>query len=98
MGAHVIAGLRDFANRVLGRGDAAITVPTFDGALKPNQLLEQAEIVAEFAQAEDLAAAGETLYVADGSAVLRREGAETREVRAFDRPVTALCEIGRAHV
>ncbi len=91
MGAHVIAGLRDFANRVLGRGDAAITVPTFDGALKPNQLLEQAEVVAEFAQAEDLASAGGTLYVADGSTVLCRDGADTREVRAFDRPVTALC-------
>ena len=37
----VIPALEDFFDRVLGRGDAAITVPPFDGSLKPNQLLEQ---------------------------------------------------------
>ena len=37
----VIPALEDFFDRILGRGDAAITVPTFDGSLKPNQLLEQ---------------------------------------------------------
>jgi hypothetical protein len=93
MGTHVIAGLRDFTNRVLGRGDAAITVPTFDGALKPNQLLEQAEVVAELTQAEDLAVVGGQLYIADGSVVMRREGAALQEVRGFDRPVTAMCAL-----
>ncbi len=52
----VIPALEDFFDRILGRGDAAITVPTFDGSLKPNQLLERAEVVAEFAEPEDLAA------------------------------------------
>ena len=42
----MIAGLKEFADRLLGRGDATITVPSFDGALKPNQILEQAEKVA----------------------------------------------------
>ena len=39
----VIPALEDFLDRILGRGDAAITVPTFDGSLKPNQLLEKAD-------------------------------------------------------
>ena len=34
----MIAGLKEFADRLLGRGEATITVPSFDGALKPNQI------------------------------------------------------------
>lgn len=83
--------LRDFADRVLGRGVAAITVPPFDGALKPNQLLETAEVAAEFADAADLASDGTMLYVADGSTVLQHDGTSSREVRRFDQPITALC-------
>ena len=37
---------------------ATITVPSFDGALKPNQILEKAETVAELEAPEDLATDG----------------------------------------
>jgi hypothetical protein len=87
----VIAALKEFADRLLGRGDATITVPSFDGALKPNQMLEKAEIVGQFGAPEDLATDGTTLYFADGSAILRLDGAATAEVRRFDHPITALC-------
>ena len=50
--------MREFANRFLGRGDATIAVPSFDGALKPNQKLEEAEILLECAAPEDLATDG----------------------------------------
>ena len=76
---------------MLGRGDATITVPSFDGALKPNQILEKAEIVARFDAPEDLATDGRALYIADGTAILRLDGATIAEVRRFDRPITALC-------
>jgi hypothetical protein len=87
----VIPALEDFLDRVLGRGDAAITVPPFDGPLKPNQLLESAEVLGEFADPEDLACIGGALYLADGLALRRCEGSSSREVRRFDRPVTAIC-------
>ena len=72
----VIAALKTFTDRLLGRGDATITVPSFDGALKPNQILEKAEIVAQFDAPEDLATDGKALYIADGatSAPPRRRG------------------------
>ena len=64
--------VRDFVDRFLGRGDATITVPSFDGALKPNQLLERAETVASFEAPEDLATDGKTVYLlANGTAILR---------------------------
>src|SRR5260370_26401331 len=87
----MIGGLKGFADRLLGRGDATITVPSFDGALKPNQILEKAETAAEFEAPEDLASDGKALYVADGTAIRRLDGTATTEVRRFDRPITALC-------
>jgi len=87
----VIAALRDFVDRFLGRGDATITVPSFDGALKPNQILEKAETIAQFEAPEDLATDGTVLYIADGPAILRLNASATSEVRRFDRTVTALC-------
>jgi hypothetical protein len=87
----VIPALEDFLDNFLGRGDAAITVPPFDGPLKPNQLLEHAEVLAEFDAPEDLAVIGGALYLADGAVLRRREAGSSREVRRFDRPLTAIC-------
>lgn len=89
----MIAALRDFTDRVFGRGSAAITVPPFDGALKPNQMLEVAEIVAELAQPNDLAGHGNELFIADGVAVLRHVGGTMQVVAHFEREVTALCAL-----
>ena len=87
----VIESLRTFVDRFLGRGDATITVPPFDGALKPNQLLEKAETVASFAAAEDIATDGQAIYIADGAALLRFAAGSTSTIRSFDRTITALC-------
>ena len=87
----MISAFRTFADRLLGRGEATITVPSFDGALKPNQILAKAETIGQFDAPEDLATDGNTLYIADGTAILRLDGTATTEVRRFDRPITALC-------
>jgi sugar lactone lactonase YvrE len=86
----VIAALSEFANRVLGRGEAAITVPSFDGALKPNQALEQAEILLECEAPEDLATDGTSLLLADGPRLIRLSGDSGTTVRTFERPISAL--------
>jgi hypothetical protein len=86
----VIGAAREFVNRFLGRGDAAIAVPSFDGALKPNQKLEEAEILLECAAPEDLATDGLTTYVADGARLLRIDGGAAVEVRAFEQRISAL--------
>jgi hypothetical protein len=94
----VISSFRAFADRLLGRGEATITVPSFDGALKPNQILEKAETIGQFEAPEDLATDGTTLYIADGTAIRRLDGAATTEVRRFDRPITALCCLPRGGI
>ena len=87
----MIAAVRDFANRFLGRGDATITVPSFDGALKPNQKLEAAETLLTCESPEDLAADGSNLLIADGQRLMCLSDSAVSEVRRFDRTISALC-------
>jgi sugar lactone lactonase YvrE len=91
--AIVIAAVRDFANRFLGRGDATITVPSFDGALKPNQKLESAETLLICESPEDLATDGRNLFIADGQRLMHLDGGTASEIRSFERPISALCAL-----
>jgi hypothetical protein len=91
--AIVIAAVREFANRFLGRGDATITVPSFDGALKPNQKLESAETLLTCEAPEDIATDGSKLFIADGPRLMRLDGVSASEVRSFERPISALCTL-----
>ncbi len=86
----MIASLREFVNRVLGRGEATITVPSFDGALKPNQALGSAETLLECEAPEDIAVDGNSLLVADGPRLLRLNGSSATPIRTFERPISAL--------
>ncbi len=88
----MIGAIREFTNRFLGRGDATIAVPSFDGALKPNQKLEEAEILLECAAPEDLASDGRSVYLADGPRLLQLEDG-AREVRTFEQPISALAAL-----
>ena len=81
----MIGALRRFADQFMGRGDAAITVPPFDGALKPNQLLEEAKIFATLDAPEDMATDGTSVFIAAGPRVLRYAGTAGTEAAKFDR-------------
>jgi hypothetical protein len=67
----MIDAMRQFGDWILGRGESSITIPIFDGALKPNQILEGAEVVAEFENPADIAADSRGILVADGTRVVR---------------------------
>jgi len=80
--------LRGVIDRFVGRGNAAITVPPMDGALRPNQRLEEAHVVME-------ARAPDNLILHHGE-VLFSSGRDLRKletgavVRSFDRPIACL--------
>ena len=90
----MMSALLEWKDRLLGRGDAAITVPVFDGALKSNNLLEEAPVFASLDAPEDLATDGHSLFVADGKTVRRYDlgsaAGSAAEVRSFARPITAI--------
>lgn len=87
--------LSAWRDRILGRGNYASTIPIFDGALKPNQLLQHAEVVAELTDAEDVACDGNALYVADGARLLRLNGRDQLEVvLQTQAKITAIACVG----
>jgi hypothetical protein len=86
----MIASVARLLDQVLGRGEAATTVPPFDGQLKPNQKLETAPVVAELEAPEDLASDGSSVFVADGSRILRLGAAAPVEVALLPGRITAL--------
>ena len=80
--------LRGLIDRFVGRRDWAITVPPMDGALRPNQMLEEAHVAAE-------ARAPDNLILHHGEVVFS-SGRELRKletgavVRSFDRPIACV--------
>jgi sugar lactone lactonase YvrE len=86
--------LKRWSDRLLGRGDASVTTPIFDGALKPNQLLESSQVVAGFDAAMDMATDGVNLFVADGERVLRIElDGRVVQVATAGGPISALAAL-----
>ncbi|GGC77503.1 hypothetical protein [Chelatococcus reniformis] len=83
--------LARITDRLLGRGEAAVTVPPFDGALKPNQHLEDAAVFAELPDLEDLASDGRELFAAQRTQILRLTGGPPTMHARFDQPITAFC-------
>ncbi len=67
------ATLRAWSDRLLGRGDASITVPVFDGALKSNRLLDDATVLATLKAPADLATDGMSVFVADGGCIWQHD-------------------------
>lgn len=91
----MIRSVQNHLDRWLGRGAASIAVPPFDGALKPNQRLESAEVVVTDAALEDLASDGDRLWIAAGNRLLTLEGGAMCQVKAFDAPISALACLPR---
>jgi hypothetical protein len=83
------AALRSWADRLLGRGDAAITVPVMDGALKPNKALDEAGVVADLPDIDDVASDGTTLWVTAREVLYELKASQLVESRRFAAPISA---------
>jgi len=86
----MIAMMRSWSDRFFGRGEAATTVPPFDGALKPNRGLEDAAILMQLDAPDDLATDGSSVFASDGNRIVRVDGGTASEVARFDKVITAL--------
>ncbi|HEY4192543.1 MAG TPA: hypothetical protein VGM46_07835 [Mesorhizobium sp.] len=71
---------------------SSLSVPILDGALKPNNMIENATVVTERAGIEDMALGPDgVLHLACGKDVLKlSDKGEFTVAASFDRPVTAL--------
>jgi hypothetical protein len=74
----------------------AVTIPPMDGALKPNNALEEAAVLLEADAPDNLCGNGEYLFYSTGGEVIGIKAgadAKTGEVASFDVPVTALAAL-----
>lgn len=90
----MITAIKQWSDRLLGRGAASITVPVFDGALKSNTWLEDAAVLSQLDAPVDLASDGVSVFVADGNTVWQHEGISTqwapRAVACVDAAISAI--------
>jgi hypothetical protein len=63
--------LRTWVDRFFGRGEAAVTVPALDGALKPNNLLEDAPAGIKADAPDDLVITGDAVLYSSGNRLFR---------------------------
>lgn len=86
----MMTAIRDWSDRLLGRGSAAITVPVMDGALKANRVLDEATVVGSLVGIDDLASDGQTLWASAGRVLYRVDGDAFLPVRQFEADLSAL--------
>lgn len=91
----MIAAIRRGWDSLLGVGEAAVTVPPLDGALRPNRRLDEAPLRLELEGADCLAAVSGALLASAGSAVhsLAEDGA-WRLRRDYGAQVACIAAIG----
>lgn len=91
----MIGALSRVFDSVFGRGEAAITVPPLDGALRPNRLLDEAGTRTALEGVDCLAAHGDTLVASAGD-TLFRQGADGEWAvwRSCGSPVTCIASLG----
>jgi len=66
----VIGAVRQAIDRFRGTGSAALTLPPMDGALRPNQALEEATVVLAAPGADNLARDGERIFFSSANRLM----------------------------
>jgi hypothetical protein len=92
--------LRRFWDRLRGSGDWSVTVPPMDGALNPNNRLEEAEIVVSAEAPDNLCRMGSAVLFSSGNTIQRIEApgkdATASPVATFGSNVTSLASLDEA--
>ncbi|BCH33323.1 NHL repeat containing protein [Mesorhizobium sp. L-8-10] len=88
----MIGAVRRIWDNFRGSGEAAVTVPPMDGALRPNRTLEEAVALLAAEAPDNLVFDGTRGYFSSGGVVLALDvsNGQASELYRFDRTVTAL--------
>jgi len=91
----MIASLVRAYNNLLGRGDAAVTVPPLDGPLRPNRLLDAALSRQPLEAVDSLVSQDGVLLAAAGNRLLARGAdGQWRERGSYGRNIAGLAAVG----
>lgn len=89
----MISGLKRRIDTFFGRGEAAVTVPPLDGALRANTALDEAALRLPLPDVDSLAAPGGVVHAAAGARLFALENGAWQERLHLDAPVTAMAEL-----
>lgn len=84
-------------DNIFGRGEAAVTIPTLDGALRPNRALDEADLRVALDDVDCLVSRPDGLWASAGQNLCAISGEGCERVQEFEAPITALagvCEDG----
>ncbi|SIT58643.1 conserved hypothetical protein [Mesorhizobium prunaredense] len=92
--------IRNIVDRFMGgRGEHSITVPVMDGALKPNNYLEQVAAVSSAEGADNLIRANGHTLLSSGNRVIELHGDGRTSVRnSYEAEITFLCTSPQAAI
>jgi hypothetical protein len=91
----MIAGLTSLVDNLLGRGEAAVTVPPLDGAWRPNRRLDEAAVRLSLPDVDSLTVAAGRLHASAGRALLALDDAGQWQPRQhLDHAIAALAPVG----
>lgn len=92
----MIGGLVRAIDSILGRGEAAVTVPPLDGVLRPNRELDAATRRFPLPGVDSIAVvAGQLAASAGNTLYALRDGLHWRAERAYEEQITCLTAVGK---
>lgn len=85
--------LGNIIDRILGRGDHSVTVPPMDGALRPNDGLEQASAICMLPDADNLALLGGRIVASSGTSLHAVDGESPALLKTFDSDIACMASM-----
>jgi len=90
----MISGFASAFDSLFGRGEAAVTVPPLDGALRPNRALDEATARFPLAGVDSLAVVSGELLASSGTAIHRFEEGAWHKRNEYSAEILCLAAIG----
>lgn len=89
----MIGALSRAFDRFRGSGDAAVTIPSMDGAFRPNHRLDTASAVLQIAAPDNIGSDGRRILFTSGAALFQLKlsgGAAAERIAEYEHPLAAL--------
>lgn len=91
----MIGFIRDKIDGIFGHGAYSTAVPVLDGPMQPNHALDEAEVLFEAPELDNLLSVPEGVVFSSGAALMRLAGENTpTEITRFAAPITCLAVDG----
>ncbi|HTV69859.1 MAG TPA: hypothetical protein VMF90_15100 [Rhizobiaceae bacterium] len=91
----MIGGVARIFDNLLGRGEAAVTVPPLDGALRPNRRLDEATSRTPLEHVDCLAVHGDALLASAGDSIFVRGGdSDWNKRKSYGSEIACMTAIG----